>query len=124
MSLLPPVANGLLTALSTDRSQLPTWRYWPRQTLLPLVRYETPYLAWFQEKIRSPSLDSYFAFAANLGTHTFFTVFLPILFWCGYPRIGRGYVELAWTILAVQRSSEESMGGCWLTLSCAGWCMF
>lgn len=85
-----------LTALPTDRTQLPLWRYWPRQKLLPLVRYETPYLAWFQEKIRSPSLDAYFAFAANLGTHTFFTVFLPVLFWCGHTRFGRGYVELAW----------------------------
>jgi hypothetical protein len=36
-------------------------------------------------------LDSYFAFAANLGTHTFFMVFLPVLFWCDYDEFGRAY---------------------------------
>ena len=56
------------------------------------MRFETPYLAWFQDKMRSPMLDSYFAFTANLGTHTFFIVFLPVLFWCGYSSLGRGYV--------------------------------
>lgn len=79
--------------LIIDRNQLPSWRYWPRQKLLPLVRYETPYLAWLQEKVRTPALDSYFAFTANLGTHTFFMVFLPILFWNGYTSLGRGYVH-------------------------------
>jgi hypothetical protein len=47
-------------------------------------------LAWLQEKMRTPTLDSYFAFTANLGTHTFFTIFLPILFWSGYSTLGRG----------------------------------
>lgn len=74
----------------TDQNSLPKWRYYPRQKILPVVRFETPYLAWFQDKVRSPMLDSYFAFTANLGTHTFFTVFLPVLFWCGYPSLGRG----------------------------------
>lgn len=86
------IPSKWLTVLPIDRNQLPQWRYWPRQKLLPLVRYETPYLAWFQEKIRSPSLDSYFAFTANLGTHTFFMVFLPVLFWSGYTTYGRAYV--------------------------------
>ncbi|KAL2862183.1 PAP2 domain protein [Aspergillus lucknowensis] len=83
-----------LRSLNHYQNELPPWRYWPRQKLLPLVRYETPYLAWFQEKIRTPALDSYFAFTANLGTHTFFMVFLPILFWSGYPSLGRGMVHL------------------------------
>ncbi|OOF93130.1 hypothetical protein ASPCADRAFT_209748 [Aspergillus carbonarius ITEM 5010] len=83
-----------LKSLDHYRNQLPYWRYWPRQKLLPLIRYETPYLAWFQERIRTPALDSYFAFTANLGTHTFFMVFLPILFWCGYASLGRGMVHL------------------------------
>lgn len=73
-----------------DQNSLPTWRYLPRQKLLPVVRFETPYLAWLQEKMRSPTLDSYFALAANLGTHTFFMTFLPVLFWSGYPSLGRG----------------------------------
>jgi hypothetical protein len=50
---------------------------------------ETPYLALLQETLRTPALDSYFAFTANLGTHTFFMVMLPILFWCGYTNVGR-----------------------------------
>ncbi|RAH44973.1 PAP2 domain protein [Aspergillus brunneoviolaceus CBS 621.78] len=83
-----------LRSLNHYRNQLPLWRYWPRQKLLPLIRFETPYLAWCQEKIRTPTLDSYFAFTANLGTHTFFMVFLPILFWCGYASLGRGMVHL------------------------------
>lgn len=44
--------------------------------------------------MRTPALDSYFAFTANLGTHTFFMVFLPMLFWSGYTTLGRAYVNL------------------------------
>ncbi|KAF7173833.1 hypothetical protein CNMCM5623_006046 [Aspergillus felis] len=83
-----------LRSLDHYRNRLPQWRYVPRQKLLPLVRYETPYLAWFQEKIRTPTLDSYFAFTANLGTHTFFMIFLPMLFWSGYTNLGRGFVQV------------------------------
>ncbi|KAJ5558826.1 Phosphatidic acid phosphatase type 2/haloperoxidase [Penicillium sp. DV-2018c] len=83
-----------LKSLNHYSRQLPLWRYWPRQKLIPLIRYETPYLAWVQEKVRTPAFDSYFAFTANLGTHTFFMVFLPFLFWCGSPSIGRGLVHI------------------------------
>lgn len=44
--------------------------------------------------MRSPLLDSYFAITANLGTHTFFMVMLPILFWCGHTSLGRGMVHI------------------------------
>ncbi|KAL3469763.1 phosphatidic acid phosphatase type 2/haloperoxidase [Aspergillus californicus] len=83
-----------LRSLNHYQNQLPSWRYLPRQKLLPLIRFETPYLAWCQEKLRTPTLDSYFAFTANLGTHTFFMVFLPILFWSGFPSLGRGMVHI------------------------------
>lgn len=43
-----------------------------------------------QEKLRTPALDSYFAITANLGTHTFFMVFLPMCFWCGQAWFGKG----------------------------------
>lgn len=89
---LSRIVPSLTTSRAIDSSRLPSWRYWPRQKLLPLIRYETPYLAWVQEKVRNPTLDSYFAFTANLGTHTFFMVFLPFLFWCGHTSLGRGYV--------------------------------
>lgn len=73
-----------------DKYALPKWRYDLRQALLPLIRWETPYLASLQSKIRTPFLDSYFAITANLGTHTFFMVGLPILFWCGFRDFGKG----------------------------------
>jgi dihydrosphingosine 1-phosphate phosphatase len=79
-------------SVSIDKNKLPQWRYVLREQLLPLIRWETPYLAWFQANLRSPALDSYFAISANLGTHTFFMIMLPILFWCGYTSLGRGYV--------------------------------
>src|SRR4051812_12303889 len=78
----------------TDKTRLPRWRHNLREQLLPILRWETPYLAWFQANLRSPALDSYFAISANLGTHTFFMIMLPILFWCGYTNLGRGYVLL------------------------------
>ncbi|QDS73210.1 hypothetical protein FKW77_003134 [Venturia effusa] len=75
-------------------AKLPQWRYRLRQRLIPILRSETEPLALLQAKLRSPALDSYFAFTANLGTHTFFMVMLPILFWCGYTALGRAMVHL------------------------------
>lgn len=75
-------------------SRLPRWRHRLRQRLLPIVRWETSYLALMQEKLRTPALDSYFALTANLGTHTFFMIMLPILFWCGYTSLGRAMVHV------------------------------
>ncbi|KAF3131325.1 hypothetical protein TWF569_011192 [Orbilia oligospora] len=74
--------------------RLPKWRYSLRQKLLPLIRWETPYLAAIQESLRSDPLDTYFAITANLGTHTFFMIFLPICFWLGYTEFGRGLVHV------------------------------
>ncbi|KAI0392743.1 PAP2-domain-containing protein [Xylariaceae sp. FL0594] len=73
---------------------LPKWRYDLRQQALPLIRWETPYLAWLQARLRTPALDSYFAITANLGTHTFFMIGLPIMFWCGYESFGKGLVHI------------------------------
>ncbi|EWC47973.1 hypothetical protein DRE_02855 [Drechslerella stenobrocha 248] len=74
--------------------RLPRWRYTLRQKLLPLIRWETPYLASLQESLRTDALDTYFAITANLGTHTFFMIFLPICFWSGYTELGRGLVHV------------------------------
>ncbi|KAF1956024.1 acid phosphatase/Vanadium-dependent haloperoxidase [Byssothecium circinans] len=74
--------------------RLPAWRNSMRKVLIPIVRWETPYLAYMQEKLRTPTLDSYFAYTANLGTHTFFMIFLPILFWCGYTTFARALVHM------------------------------
>ncbi|KAF4339997.1 sphingoid base-phosphate phosphatase [Fusarium beomiforme] len=99
-----PTANGSakgddvpdagLRSLDHYKRALPKWRYNLRQQMLPLIRWETPYLAWMQEKLRTPALDSYFAITANLGTHTFFMIGLPICFWCGYAAFGKGLVHI------------------------------
>ncbi|KAI1372284.1 PAP2-domain-containing protein [Hypoxylon crocopeplum] len=90
----PPVIDAGLRSLDHYRRALPKWRYELRQRALPLVRWETPYLAWLQATLRSPALDSYFAITANLGTHTFFMIGLPIMFWCGYASFGKGIVHI------------------------------
>ncbi|KAK3949302.1 sphingosine-1-phosphate phosphohydrolase [Pseudoneurospora amorphoporcata] len=93
-----PVQNGVVDAglKSLDHYQrtLPEWRYKLRQRLLPLIRWETPYLAMLQEKMRTPALDRYFAITANLGTHTFFMIGLPVLFWCSFSGFGKGLVHI------------------------------
>ncbi|ETS78672.1 hypothetical protein PFICI_08525 [Pestalotiopsis fici W106-1] len=86
--------KGHALTVSSDRRALPKWRYDLRQRLLPLIRWETPYLALLQETLRTPALDSYFAITANLGTHTFFMIGLPILFWCGNASFGKGLVHI------------------------------
>ncbi|OTA98671.1 hypothetical protein M426DRAFT_103724 [Hypoxylon sp. CI-4A] len=89
-----PVIDAGLRSLDHYKRALPKWRYNLRQQALPLVRWETPYLAWLQATLRSPALDSYFAITANLGTHTFFMIGLPIMFWCGYGSFGKGIVHI------------------------------
>ncbi|PKS07024.1 hypothetical protein jhhlp_005621 [Lomentospora prolificans] len=83
-----------LRSLDHYKRALPRWRYAVRQFLLPIIRWETPYLAYFQGAVRTPFLDSYFAITANLGTHTFYMVGLPLLFWCGYASYGKALVHV------------------------------
>ncbi|CAN8104009.1 unnamed protein product [Discula destructiva] len=88
------VVDAGLKSLDHYKRAMPPWRYKLREKLLPMVRWETPYLAYFQNAVRTPALDSYFAITANLGTHTFFMIGLPILFWCGNPAFGKGLVHI------------------------------
>ncbi|KAF4469236.1 hypothetical protein FALBO_3863 [Fusarium albosuccineum] len=88
------VPDAGLRSLDHYKRALPKWRYDLRQQMLPLIRWETPYLAWMQDRMRTPALDSYFAITANLGTHTFFMIGLPICFWCGYAAFGKGLVHI------------------------------
>ncbi|KAI9679523.1 MAG: hypothetical protein M1817_005545 [Caeruleum heppii] len=96
----PPVAEAKdrpdagLRSHDHYRHKLPPWRHSLREALIPLIRRETPWLAWCQSTVRSPALDTYFAVTANLGTHTFFMIILPVLFWCGYTTLGRGMVHV------------------------------
>ncbi|KAG7106371.1 Dihydrosphingosine 1-phosphate phosphatase like protein [Verticillium longisporum] len=91
---IPVVIDAGLRSQDHYKKAMPPWRYNLRQRMLPLVRWETPYLAWFQERARTPALDSYFAITANLGTHTFFMIGLPMLFWYGYASFGKGLVHI------------------------------
>ncbi|KLU81020.1 long-chain base protein 3 [Magnaporthiopsis poae ATCC 64411] len=88
------VIDAGLKSLHHYKRALPQWRYTLRQKMLPLVRWETPYLAWMQSKMRTPALDSYFAITANLGTHTFFMIGLPIMFWCGFKEFGQSLIHI------------------------------
>lgn len=74
------------------KSRLSPWRYNLRESLLPLIRWETPRLAKLQEKVRSPGLDFFFIMTANFGSHTFYVTMIPILFWLGLTAPGRDLV--------------------------------
>uniref|UniRef100_A0A060TA52 ARAD1D24420p n=1 Tax=Blastobotrys adeninivorans TaxID=409370 RepID=A0A060TA52_BLAAD len=74
------------------KNRLRPWRYAIRSAILPIIRWETPYVAALQRKVRTPALDLYFAMSANLGTHTFYAITLPTTFWYGIPDYSRGLV--------------------------------
>ncbi|KAH8550128.1 PAP2 domain protein [Umbelopsis sp. PMI_123] len=91
------ISDDIDAGLHDDRlydKALHPWRARLRRLMLPLIRTETPYIAAFQNKVRTPMLDVYFLWTANLGTHTFFMIFLPLLFWFGYPQLGRSLVAV------------------------------
>ncbi|KAG1731080.1 PAP2 superfamily-domain-containing protein [Suillus paluster] len=71
---------------------LPWWRAAIRARILSSVKQESRILARMQECIRHPWLDAYFLYSSSLGTHTFFMIGLPLLFFFGYEEIGRGLV--------------------------------
>ncbi|KAF9970985.1 hypothetical protein BGZ73_006159, partial [Actinomortierella ambigua] len=71
-------------------SQLSPLRAYLRRLLLPFIRHETVILHAMQLKVRHPFLDQYFSLSAFSGTHTFFMIALPLLFWFGYSDIARG----------------------------------
>ncbi|OBA24276.1 hypothetical protein METBIDRAFT_14632, partial [Metschnikowia bicuspidata var. bicuspidata NRRL YB-4993] len=74
------------------QTRLPAWRYALRQWCLPIVREETEALARLQAWARTPALDAYFAWTANLASHTFYVLMLPPLFWFGASAMGRDLV--------------------------------
>ncbi|CAN6621013.1 dihydrosphingosine 1-phosphate phosphatase Lcb3p [Trichomonascus vanleenenianus] len=90
----PPCADKDAGNKSLDhyKTKLPPWRNALRNAMLPLVRWETPHLAYLQRSSRSLVLDIYFAMSANLGTHTFYVVMLPVGFWFGCDHFPRDLV--------------------------------
>ncbi|KIJ63094.1 hypothetical protein HYDPIDRAFT_29782 [Hydnomerulius pinastri MD-312] len=71
---------------------LPWWRAAIRAQILKAVERESPILARMQARLRSPWLDKYFVYTSSLGTHTFFMIALPLLFFFGYGELGRGLI--------------------------------
>ncbi|KAJ9095476.1 hypothetical protein QFC19_007586 [Naganishia cerealis] len=65
------------------KSHLSPTRFWLRSKLLPYIRMETDILASLQAAIRTPMLDFYFAWTANLASHTFYVLMLPVPLWFG-----------------------------------------
>lgn len=65
-----------------------------RRHIVAALRREAPIHERHQELIRRPWLDRYFVNTSLLGTHSFFLVFLPMIFWLGSPRFGRGLINV------------------------------
>jgi len=63
-----------------------------RAWLSAWVEREQLLLVQIQHRCHHPWLDPFFAYSTHLGTHTFFMLALPALFWFGYASVGRGMV--------------------------------
>ncbi|VDB87849.1 unnamed protein product [Peniophora sp. CBMAI 1063] len=69
---------------------LPPIRLAVRKRLVRCVEWESRVLGRWQAKLRNVWLDRYFLTTSMLGTHTFFMLFLPSLFYFGHDTTGRG----------------------------------
>lgn len=77
------------------RDQMSPWRFRLREYFRQYIRSETKTLAKIQTSVRRPWLDHYFALSANLGSHTFYMIILPICFWAGHAEVGD---DLLWVL--------------------------
>ncbi|KAJ3738300.1 PAP2 superfamily-domain-containing protein [Lentinula raphanica] len=73
------------SSLSPLRSHL-------RSHLLPIVSRESHTIARLQKRFRTPFWDRYFVYTSSLGTHTFFMILLPAMFFFGARDVGMGLV--------------------------------
>ncbi|WVQ75462.1 hypothetical protein IAR50_005087 [Cryptococcus sp. DSM 104548] len=76
---------------------LPTWRAWMRAKLVDRLRRENEWMAEWQKRVRTEQRDRFFYYSAVFGTHTFFMMFLPILFFFGRPWEARGLLYVVGT---------------------------
>lgn len=74
------------------KERLSPLRFKIRQMCLPLVRKETEILALLQGQVRHPALDFYFAWTANMASHTFYVLMLPLPIWFGASQMVRDLV--------------------------------
>lgn len=99
--LSPQTSEEILKKNQNDAGNLPSnhykerlspLRFKLRQLCLPLVRKETDLLARWQASVRNPLLDLYFAWTANLASHTFYVLMLPLPIWFGASTLARDLV--------------------------------
>lgn len=76
------------------KQRLSPLRYRLRSQLLPIIRSETEPLARLQQTFRHPALDRYFAWLANLASHTFYVLMLPIPLWFGASAVSRDLIHV------------------------------
>lgn len=86
------VTNDVGNDSADHYKSLPAYRFRLRNKLLPLVRKETEILYFIQTKLRHPWLDYYFAWTANLASHTFYVLMLPLSNWFGSASLARDLV--------------------------------
>ena len=63
------------------KKRMTPFRYRVRKALLKYVENETSPLVYIQEHCRNLFLDEYFIYSANLGSHFFYVVCLPMTRW-------------------------------------------
>lgn len=80
---LPP--HHYNTYLSPIRSTV-------RSYLLPIILWETPIIYEIQQRLRCDWLDYYFSHTANLASHTFYVLFVPLPIWFGLTSLTRTLV--------------------------------
>ncbi|EFP84944.2 hypothetical protein PGT21_036009 [Puccinia graminis f. sp. tritici] len=76
------------------RSQLSPWRFKIRSILLVTLDKEMPILESIQRSYRSGPLDRLMIHSSWLGSHQFFIVALPLIFWLGDHHFGRSQVYI------------------------------
>ncbi|KAI5961785.1 LCB3 [Candida margitis] len=74
------------------KQRLSPFRYQFRSYMLPIVRHETDVLYKLQSTLRNPVFDFYFAWTANLASHTFYILMLPPPIWFGASKMARDLV--------------------------------
>lgn len=62
-----------------------------RSLLYPLIEHEQQYLIKLQS-YQNSYLDQYFLYTANIGSHTFYVILLPLPFWLGSINLARDLV--------------------------------
>ncbi|WAR57710.1 hypothetical protein PtB15_8B763 [Puccinia triticina] len=92
----PPSSSGPV-GLQPDhvyRSQLSPWRFKIRSALLVTLNKEMTILESIQRSYRSGPLDRLMVHSSWLGSHQFFILALPLIFWLGDHHFGRSQVYI------------------------------